>query len=38
MFEIYTIVSEIHDNIDSVLGVKDFVELEGEMSIRELNL
>ena len=30
MFETYTMVSEIHDNVYLVLGVKNFVELEGE--------
>ena len=25
MFEIYIMVSEIHDNVDLVLGVKNFV-------------
>ena len=33
MFEIYTMVSEIHDNVDLVLGVKNLVELEGEISM-----
>ena len=28
-FEIYTLVSEIHDNIDLVLGIKNVFELEG---------
>ena len=28
-FEIYTLVSEIHENIDSVLGIKNIFELEG---------
>ena len=28
-FEIYTIVSEIHDNIDLVLGIKNVFKLEG---------
>ena len=32
----YTMVSEIHDNVDLVLGVKNFVKL-GEISMRELN-
>ena len=26
----YVMVSEVHDNVDLVLGVKNFVELEGE--------
>ena len=28
-FEIYTLVSEIHDNVDLVLGIKNVFELEG---------
>ena len=28
-FEIYTLVSEIHENIDLVLGIKNLFELEG---------
>ena len=28
-FEIYTLVSEIHDNVDLVLGIKNVSELEG---------
>ena len=28
-FEIYTLVSEIHENIDLVLGIKNVLELEG---------
>ena len=28
-FEIYTLVAEIHDNIDLVLGIKNVFELEG---------
>ena len=28
-FEIYTLVSEIHENVDSVLGIKNIFELEG---------
>ena len=28
-FEIYTLVSEIHENIDLVLGIKNIFELEG---------
>ena len=35
MCDIYVAVSEIHDNVDLVLGVKNFVELE-EISIREM--
>ena len=29
MFEIYTLVSEIHENVDLVLGIKNMFELEG---------
>ena len=28
-FKIYTLISEIHDNIDLVLGIKNIFELEG---------
>ena len=28
-FEIYTLVSEIHENIDLVLGIKNVLKLEG---------
>ena len=28
-FEVYTLVSEIHDNVDLVLGIKNVFELEG---------
>ena len=38
MFEIYTMFTEIHDNADSILGVKTCVELKGERSIRQLSL
>ena len=31
-FEIYTRVSEIHENVDLVLGIKNVFELEGVMS------
>ena len=34
LFEIYTLVSEIQDNIDHVIGVKNMFELEGELSCR----
>ena len=29
IFEVFTLVSEIHDNIDLVLGMKNAYELEG---------
>ena len=32
VFEIYTLVSEIHENIDLVLGIKNMFELEGVIS------
>ena len=35
MIEIYPMVSEIHGNVDLVLRVKSFVELEGEINMRE---
>ena len=28
-FEVYMLVSEIHENVDSVLGIKNILELEG---------
>ena len=33
MFEIYTLVSEIHKNVDLVLGIKNMFELEGTISL-----
>ena len=33
-FEIYTLVSEIHENVDLVLGIKNIFELEGVISSR----
>ena len=33
-FEIYTLVSEIHENIDLVLGIKNLFELEGVINLR----
>ena len=38
MFEIYTMFSEIHSNLDSALGVKNFVEWEAELSMEQLKL
>ena len=35
IFEIYTLVSEIHENIDLVLGIKNMFELEGIISLWE---
>ena len=34
-FEIYTLVSEIHENIDLVLGIKNIFELEGVINPRD---
>ena len=36
MFEMFTMVYEIHDNVDLVLDVKSFVELEAELNMKEL--
>ena len=33
-FEIYTLVSEIHGNVDLVLGIKNIFELEGVINSR----
>ena len=32
-FEIYTLVSEIHENVDLVLGIKNIFELEGVINL-----
>ena len=34
-FEIYTLVSEIHENIDLVLGIKNVFKLEGVINSRD---
>ena len=34
-FEIYTLVSEIHENADLVFGIKNIFELEGIMNLQE---
>ena len=34
-FEIYTLVSEIHENVDLVLGIKNICELEGVINSRD---
>ena len=34
-FEIYTLVSEIHENVDLVLGIKNVYELEGVINSRD---
>ena len=35
MFEIYTLVSKIHENVDLVLSIKYIFELEGAISLQE---
>ena len=32
-FEIYTILLEIHENVDLVLGIKNILELEGVINL-----
>ena len=34
-FEIYTLVSEIHENVDLVLGIKNIFELEGVINSQD---
>ena len=34
-FEFYTLVSEIHENVDLVLGIKNVFELEGVINLRD---
>ena len=34
-FEIFTLVSEIHDNVDLVMGMKNIFELEGVIDPRD---
>ena len=34
-FEIYTLLSEIHENVDLVLGIKNIFELEGVINSRD---
>ena len=34
-FEIYTLVSEIHENVDLVLGIKNVFELEGLIALHD---
>ena len=36
-FEVFTLVSEIHDNVDLVWGMKNVFELEGVIEIRRSN-
>ena len=35
-FEIFTLVSEIHDNVDLVMGMKNILKLEGVIDSRDL--
>ena len=35
IFKIYTLVSEIHENVDLVLGIKNIIELEGVINSRD---
>ena len=35
--EVFTLVSEIFDNVDMVIGIKNLFELEGEIDTRELS-
>ena len=37
-FEIFTLVSEIHDNVDLVMGMKNIFELEGIIGLTRLML
>ena len=37
-FEIFTLVSEIHENIDLVLGIKNIFELEGIIKFMQIML
>ena len=37
-FEIYTLVSKIHENVDLVLGIKNVFELEGVINSRGCRL
>ena len=37
-FKIYTLVSEIHENVDLVLGIKNVFELEGVINSRDCRL
>ena len=35
IFKIYTLVSEMHENVDLVLGIKNVFELEGVINSRD---
>ena len=34
-FEIFTLVSEIHENVDLVIGIKNLFELEGVLDLQD---
>ena len=34
-FEIYTLVSEIHENVGLVLGIKNVIKLEGVINLQD---
>ena len=34
-FEVFTLVSEIHENVDLVLGIKNIFEIEGRVDLRD---
>ena len=36
--EIFTLVSEIHDNVDLVMGMKNIFELEGVIDSQEIHV
>ena len=36
--DVFMLVSEIHDNVDLVLGMKNVFELEGEIDTRDSHL
>ena len=37
-FEVFTLVSEIHDNVDLVLGMKNVFELDGVIDMQDSSL
>ena len=34
-FEVFTLVSEIHDNVDMIMGMKNIFELEGVINLQD---
>ena len=34
-FKVYTLVSEIHENVDLVIGIKNIFKLEGVINLQE---